>query len=184
MAATDFKCPVCDAREGSVCRDANGLSRWGRPHQQRAKLHTAALRERHQSERLYVRVHALANGADVDYSTDDPAGDKGMLLYTHMKPYRRSYTATDTQRRQWIQMRAQGVACMSWEARVEYRIYTLAELHAEHGYAIVYSQLTGDTQHYRVINLSTGDESALYKLDECREIIRNAAAIALQGSFA
>jgi len=183
MSATDFVCPSCNARVGHVCRDSNGLSRWGRPHHARKLLHTAEMRKRYQSAKLYMRLHVLNGGAAVEYSTDNPSSDNGMLLYTHTKPLRRSCTATDTQRHQWLLMEIQGVVSMMWEARVEYRIYTIAEMHAEHGYAIVYGRKQHSVMDYRVVNLRNGEESMLYSLEQCREIIQHAVNDESKGSF-
>lgn len=184
MSATDFDCPTCNRLRGQVCVDPRGIARWGYPHPARLALHRAAMKERHESKTLYMRVHSHPSGPDVDYSTDSPIRDAGMLLYTHGALMRRSYTATDTQRKQWASMDEADTPTMSWEPNVEYRRYCLKELHAAAGYAIVHGALRQSVMDFRVVNLRDGDESAIYTLEQCRDIITLARLVGLKDSFA
>lgn len=57
-------------------------------------------------------------------------------------------------------------------------------LYQQDNYIIVNSsQYTGDNIRFRVINLATGDESQLYSIPECVDILRLAIAKQLLGSF-
>lgn len=194
MHATDHACTYCHARPGAVCTDAHGLARWGNPHAARLKLHRAAMADALMNcgKALYVRVQKLTDGTkEASYTTDEPDA-AAVTMYDHGGLFRRSWPATDPVRAVCLEMRTGNKVSAAPLPGVVYYRYALQEIHAAYGYAIVYPAAINAAAlkpggslygFFRVVNLRDGGESSLYSLEQCRDIINNAASGKLLGSF-
>lgn len=136
---------------------------------------------------LFLRVTNLsevAHPAAVEWIAMDSRVTRGDTLhYVGPRPgwahcvY--DYTAAEMNRLRWRDMYQH-----SPTPGVFYRAYRLATpvSPASH-YAIVFSELADNTVDFRVLNLQTAEESALYSFDQCQAIIGHAQRDELAGNF-
>jgi len=185
MYATDITCPHCGVPAGHVCKDWRGIARWGKPHAARKKA-VAALRESQGLPsrgdipyNLFVRIHDHADGREVEHYVNLGEGVWGkQAAYPHRNP-RMTLAMNDEMR----DMLARNVPETHPVPFVTYRIYRMVGGLHHNRWAIACGNIPHDLTNFRVVDLATGNESALYSLAECRDLVALAHKCGLKGSF-